>query len=459
MKKHRLALVAVSLTWVVLFFGLLYSTGVTGFAESSMAPMISPDDLFTDPQPPAAGIICSEPVTVAVMTDLTGPLATYGTHIERSFPLGMEYGTGAPGVGGVYMLEGCEIRVIWGDDQSDATIADAVARELVEDEGAVILVGTVSSAVTATLQELANEYDILHIAAPAASNDITGIHFSVNTFRTSRNTYQDAVNLCEYVGSQHGTVVQIAPDMPFGRTTAAIFRDACRFLGVDFAADDILAPIDTVDFVPYMQQVLASGADACIITWAGSGFVSLLQAAVDQGVIDQMDLALSFSDNASIPGLFDPIVGTTGGILYHYTLPGNEINDWLVVETQARYGTPPDLFYADGMNAALLIVEALRATDGDTSIEGLIAAMEGIEFQGPKGTIAIRPEDHVAIQDMYNATLLNVDDPDYDFFELVDTNRPTTPCLLPPELWDRCDNLPIGSLVRTVSLPVVLRNR
>jgi hypothetical protein len=60
---------------------------------------------------------------------------------------------------------------------------------------------------------------------------------------------------------------------------------------------------------------------------------------------------------------------------------------------------------------------------------------------------------------MYIATLLNVDDPDYGFFELVAINRPTAPCLLPPELWDRCGNLPIGSLVRTISLPVVLRNR
>jgi branched-chain amino acid transport system substrate-binding protein len=325
------------------------------------------------------------------VTDLTGPLAIYGAHVERSFPLGMEYGTGAPGVGGVYTLEGCEIRVIWGDDQSDATIADALARELIEDEGAIILVGTVSSGVTATLRDIAEEYNVLHIAAPAASNDITGIHFSANTFRTSRNSYQDAVNLCEYLASQHDTVVQIAPDLAFGRTAAETFRDACRFFGVEFAADDILAPIDTADFAPYMQQLLDSGADACIVTWAGSGFVSLLQSAVDEGVIDQMDLALSFADNASIPGVYDPIVGTSGGIVYHYTLPGNEINDWLVVETQARLGVPPDLFYADGMNAALLIIEALKATDGDTSIEALIAAMEGIEFQGPKGMVAILP--------------------------------------------------------------------
>ena len=57
--------------------------------------------------------------------------------------------------------------------------------------------------------------------------------------------------------------------------------------------------------------------------------------------------------------------------------------------------------------------------------------MEGIEFDGPKGTVTIRPEDHVAIQDMYIATLLNVDDPDFDFFRLATINQPTAPCMLP----------------------------
>ncbi len=72
--------------------------------------------------------------------------------------------------------------------------------------------------------------------------------------------------------------------------------------------------------------------------------------------------------------------------------------------------------------------------------------MEGMEFEGPKGTIYIRPEDHVAMQDMYIVTLLNVDDPEFKFFETVETTRPDVPCLLPEELQDRCGDLPVGSL-------------
>ncbi|MFN2189520.1 MAG: hypothetical protein ACK2T3_12220, partial [Candidatus Promineifilaceae bacterium] len=71
---------------------------------------------------------------------------------------------------------------------------------------------------------------------------------------------------------------------------------------------------------------------------------------------------------------------------------------------------------------------------------------EGLEFEGPKGTIYIRPEDHVAMQDMYIVTLTNLDDPEFKFYDYVETNRPDVPCLLPEDLVDRCGDLPVGSL-------------
>ncbi len=317
--------------------------------------------------------------------------------------------------------------------------------KLIEEIGVDIIVGTVSSGATATLQELARENNVIHIAAPAAANDLTGATFNEYSFRTSRNNYQDAVNICEYLTQEYETFVQIAPDYSFGYGGAQAFRDACTLFGGEFVADDIFAPADTTEFTPYMEQVLDAGADAFLVTWAGGGFVPMLQAATDLGVLDETTLAASFVDNVVMPAFFANAVGTTSGILYHYTLPDNAINDYLV-EAVAAQGTFPDLFDADGMNAAILVGTALRKTGGDTSAEALIAAMEGLEFEGPKGTITIRPEDHVAMQDMYIVTLLNVDDPEFKYFELVETNRPDVPCLLPEELADRCGDLPVGSL-------------
>ena len=428
----------------------------TGDDEEEMAEEEMAEEEMAEEEPAEeamAELSCEEPIKVGLITDATGALAIYGAHVLRGFPLGMEYATGAAGTEAdgytSYMVDGCEIQVYQRDDQSNPENTATVGRELIEVEEVDILVGTVSSGATATLQELARENEVVHIAAPAAANDLTGATFNEYSFRTSRNNYQDSVNICEYLTSQYDNLVQIAPDYSFGQGSAAAFRDACSLQGATFVGDDIFAPADTTDFTSYMDPIfdaIDDGAEAFIVTWAGGGFVPLLQAATDSGVLDEIPMAAGFVDNVVMPAFFSNAIGSTSGILYHYTFPENEINDWLVEETQAQFSTFPDLFDADAMNAAIMVVQAIKATGGDASAAALIGAMEGMEFEGPKGTIYIRPEDHVAIQDMYVATLLNVDDPEFKYFELVETNRPDVPCLLPEALVDRCGDLPVGSL-------------
>ncbi len=137
------------------------------------------------------------------------------------------------------------------------------------------------------------------------------------------------------------------------------FRDACTLFGGEFVADDIFAPADTTEFTPYMEQILDSGAEAFLVTWAGGGFVPMMQAATELGVLDEMSMASGFVDNVVMPAFFANAIGQTSGILYHYTSPDNAINDWLVEQTQAQFSTFPDLFDADAMNAALLLVECV----------------------------------------------------------------------------------------------------
>jgi hypothetical protein len=145
----------------------------------------------------------------------------------------MEYATGAPGSAGAkfdFTQAQNNTFMLWRLHGRSATCATTraprtppppSARELIEVEGVDMLVGTVSSGATATLQELARENQIPLIVAPAAANDITGVAFNEYTFRTSRNNYQDAVNICEYLVTQYTSFVQIAPDYAFGYGGAA----------------------------------------------------------------------------------------------------------------------------------------------------------------------------------------------------------------------------------------------
>src|SRR5438045_4145846 len=75
---------------------------------------------------------------------------------------------------------------------------------------------------------------------------------------------------------------------------------------------------------------------------------------------------------------------------------------WPVTNRYIRYKSPPDVFTAGGMSAAMAIVAALKKTNGDTSTEKLIAAMEGMSFDTPKGMMTFRKQDHQAMQSMYH---------------------------------------------------------
>ncbi len=459
--KKIATLVSVIIVFALLLAACAKPTAAPEVPVVTEAPVATEAPVETEApvatEAPAEGLTCAEPIKIGLITDLTGGLAIYGIMIPRSFMLGMEWATGAAGSAGdvfdiasmqenTFTVDNCEIIVYLRDDAGLPENTTTVANELIEVQKVNLLVGTASSANTTVLQGIAAQNQIPLIVAPAAANDITGKDFNEYTFRTSRNNYQDAINECEYLVKNYTKLVQIAPDYAFGIGSAQAFRDACTLMGAEFVADDVFAPATTTDFTAYMDPLINSGAEAYIVTWAGSGFPALAQAAVDSGLNDTMVLAATFIDNVLMPLWYQNAVGTTNGILYHWSAPKNEINDFLVEQLSTRYGVYPDLFDADAMNAAIMAVEAIKKTNGDVSGPALVAAMEGMEFEGPKGTVYIRPEDHVAIQDMYILKLENLTDPTANFYSYVDTTRPEPPCQLPEALKDRCGALPYGTL-------------
>ena len=91
-----------------------------------------------------------------------------------------------------------------------------------------------------------------------------------------------------------------------------------------------------------------------------------------------------------------------GATYYYFGMPKNPVNEWLVANHYTKFKSPPDFFTAGGMTAGIAVVEALKKTQGDASANKLIAAMEGMTFNSPKGPMTFRKEDHQALQSMYH---------------------------------------------------------
>lgn len=398
-----------------------------------------------------------EPLNIGLLVDQSGALTIYGYELEYGFKLGLLYAAGInpddydsiDAALADVVIAGRPVNVLVRDNASDPDLAASQARSLIETEGVELLVGAPSSGVTLSLQQVALDYEVLLFAAPGASPAITGANFNPNTFRVCRNTFQDSLALATFATEGLGeNWVILAADYDFGRSSAAAFENTLGAYGVNFIQETIYAPLETTDFTAYLQQVLASGADALLPIWAGDTSVALFQQIAELGVQDQMAVVGAFNSNDIVAASDPSTVGNVSWIVYHYSFPDNEVNDWLVEKHAANFPNPrsgstyyPDLFTECAFATSQALVMAVEAAGGDTLPESLIPQLEGMIFDGPKGVYGIRPSDHQALVPMYIAQLDNLDDPDQRYFTLraeVSALDSAPPCLLGEAFVERC---------------------
>lgn len=364
-----------------------------------------------------------EPLKIGVLTDHTGALAVYGYELTQGFELGLEYATD-----GTMMIGDRPVEILVRDYANDADVAAQQARELIEVEGVEVLVGAPSSGVTGGLQQIALDFETVLMMGPAAASFLTGETYNDYSFRACRNSFHDAYTIAAWALENVGdTYVQLAADYAFGQASAGAFEQAITEMGGTFVQDTIYAPLDTTDFTPYVQEVLDSGADGVITSWAGASSITLFSQYDELGVFDNMYSITGFNSNDITLAWSGPeSVGTIGLIVYHWSLPNNEINDWLVGNHILRYNDVPDLFTECGFANAQAIVygveQALEngAEGADATLpENLIPALEGLQWDGPKGQYTMRAEDHQALVPMYVAKLVTLSGRYQAFYELV----------------------------------------
>ena len=432
---------------VITILALLLSACTTPKATPTPEPTVAPTEAATAaPTEEPLG----EVLKIGMITSASGAMALYSLQQQRGFEIGLEYASGGKkDAEGHYIIAGRPVEVIIKDDELNAEKGVALARELIEKDGVEILQGPVSSAVAVALTTVALENKMVLMIDPAASAFTTGVNFNPYVFRTSRTSYDDTLVIAKYLVENVSTkFAHIYIDNAFGQGSEAALEFAVAKYGGEVIAP-IPAPAETTDYTAYIQQAMDSGAGCLFLTWSGIGYVTLFQQLTDMGTLDAMTVSTGFGDNASFAAVYGNAIGTVGLNVYHYTVPTNEVNDFLVARHLELFNEPPDLFTAGGMASAIALAAALEKTEGDASGDALIPALEGLTFDGPKGTYYIRPGDHVCEQPMNILKLVNVNPDsdgdgvnDYKFFETIYVSaydELDIPCTLEGDYAARCD--------------------
>jgi len=335
---------------------------------------------------------------IALIHGKTGALEAYAKQTEIGLRLGLEYATK-----GKMEIDGRKIVIITKDDQGKPDLAKSLLAEAYQDDGVDLAIGTTSSGAALAMLPVAEEYKKILIVEPAVADQITGEKWNRYIFRTGRNSSQDAIANAIAIGQKGTTIATLAQDTAFGKDGVAAFKEALSKTGATLAAEEY-APAATTDFTAPAQRLFDTlkdkpGKKIIWVIWAGGNPLTKLQD-LNPG---RFGIEISTGGNI-LPAMaaYKTLPGMQGATYYYYDIPKNPVNDWLVAEHKKRYeGTPPDFFTAGGFSAAMSAVAAVtKAKSTDT--EKLIAAMEGLEFDTPKGKMIFRKEDHQALQSMYH---------------------------------------------------------
>ncbi len=359
----------------------------------------------------AAAVLCSplalaqagKDFKIALVASKTGPLEAYAKQTIVGFNLGLQYATG-----GTMTVAGRKLVVIEKDDQGKPDVGKAALAAAYADDKVDIAVGPTASPVALAMLPVAEEYKRILLVEPAVADSITGDKWNKYIFRTARNSSQDAAANAAAFDKPGTFVATLAVDNAFGRDGVKAAKDFIKHAKI---VHEEYLPAGTTDFTAGLQRIVDKlkdqpGKKYISVGWSGAP--TPFSKIADLELKKRYGIELATGGNI-LPAMvaYKQFEGMEGALYYYFGIPKNKVNEWLVANHYSQFKAPPDFFTAGGMSAAIAVVEALKKTKGDSSTDKLMAAMEGMSFETPKGTMTFRKEDHQAMQDMFHFRIKN----------------------------------------------------
>ncbi len=340
----------------------------------------------------------SKDIKIAVIASKTGPLEAYAKQTIVGFHMGLNYATD-----GTMMVAGKKLVVIEKDDQGKPDVGKAALAAAYADEKVDIAVGPTASPVALAMLPVAEEYKKILLVEPAVADSITGDKWNKYIFRTGRNSSQDAAANAVALDQPGSVVATLANDNAFGRDgvkAAKSFMKNAKIIHEEYL------PVGTTDFTAGLQRIIDKlkdqpGNKYISVGWSGSP--TPFPKIADLDLEKRYGIKLATGGNI-LPAMvaYKSFPGMEGAVYYYFVIPKNPVNDAMVSRHYSQFKAPPDFFTAGGFSAAMAVVTALKKTNGDTNTNKLIATMEGMSFDTPKGKMTFRKEDHQAMQSMYH---------------------------------------------------------
>lgn len=339
----------------------------------------------------------AEPLKIALIDPLTGPLASNGKIYESVVKYSVDKLNKAGGFNG----EPIELIVL--DDAGNASTASDRFREAVS-AGAKIFIKSLTSATAGQLSEDVRRYNLRNPNAPvvflnegAEASDLTGAKCHFYSFRLGTTAPMRAhalLSVMKSEGALKGGVYSINQNYSLGQDMEAAIQKDAGPLGYKVVGTVLHDMARIQDFTPYVGRIRESGASTVITANYGGDLLLLIKAAVDSGL--KVNFGTIYLDQ---PGN----VGSGGAALAgsYNAAPYNADADKtdLPEDFKSKLGQYP-LYHVQGHVSIMLsfVGKALKAVSRDrgspVDAKQIALSLEKTTYAGPMGEISMRAEDH-----------------------------------------------------------------
>ena len=342
--------------------------------------------------------VTDDEVVFGTHSDLTGPIAIWGTGIVNAMRMRFDDANAAGGV------HGRQIRLVVEDTQYQVPKAISAANKLINRDkvfAIVLAVGTQTN-IAAMKQQLPAGVPNLFPAS--------GARAMVDPFQklvlSQLGLYYEEIRAgVKYFVEEQGktTPCAIYHDSDYGVEILDATRDQAAEMGLTVAATTAHKPTD-VEFTGAVLRLREAGCDLVMVGLVHRDTILVLEAARKMG---WDDVAWVGNEAAYGQVIADQKSGSGEGYYAFVPMPlvyedddslAPEVRDWLV-RYRERFGAPPGLPAMVGYRGADLAVRGLEIAGRELTRESMIEALESLtEYTDLFGNkLTFGPDDHKGV--------------------------------------------------------------
>lgn len=356
---------------------------------------------------------CNGELRVGVVLPETGDAAVYGASIKQGVQLAFEHGKGKGSIPANLIVD-------YRDSRSQSDVAAALAKEEY-DQGALAVIGGVTTAEAQAMVSVADRAERVHMSPSATAPDLS--RDSVFFFRTCPSDDLEGPQIVKILTRSPDTraVLIIQEPGPYASGLLPVVLGEMRKRNIEVCGT---APIQMTDqdWERRLHDRITSRQPPAVFVCASGS--NALTAVRSLRVVEYRGVVVATSGlaarelirqgGADLEGVFFPMVAVD------WYDPKEEIVKEFLAAFQSRYGVRPDIFAAQGYDAALAVGLAhngLRSRSG----KELQLRLKGLgDTWGVTGTLAF--DDYGSIKHFprtYWIRNSNVD----DFEEYLDEEK------------------------------------